>query len=151
MRIRTFVAAGTAAVAFLGGASVAAAGPPASLPKTQLTGYQLINRFMSALEDADAPRINRLLAPSFVIQRANGTWAVKSQYMRRLPVVDDFTILASHAVYSHGTISVRWEMATREVLPGAAVGTAPAPRLSTFAWTSRGWRMTSHANFNPPA
>lgn len=150
MRIRTIAVTGVAMAALAAGAS-AAAGPPVSLPKTQLTGYQLVNRFMAGLASGDAARTNRLLAPSFVVQRANGTWAVKSQYMRTLPVVRSYSISSSHAVYSNGSITVRWELATTEVLPGAQVGTTPAPRLSTFAWTPRGWRMTSHANFNPPA
>lgn len=151
MTIRTLVATGACAAALAGGSAVAAAAdPPASLPRTQLTGYQLVNRFMSGLQAGDTARIDRLLAPSFVIQRANGTWAVKSRYMRALPIINSYAIVSSHAVYSRGTITVRWELATSEVLPGAPVGTDAAPRLSTFAWTTRGWRMTSHANFNPP-
>jgi len=33
---------------------------------------------------------------------------------------------------------------------GVAVTSQSVPRLSTFTWQRGGWRMTSHANFNPP-
>ena len=127
-----------------------AAAAPASLPRPQLTGYQMVNRFMANLESGNVARLNALLAPSFVVQRANGTWAAKPAYMRSLPRVASYVISASFSTYSAGALTVRWELAASETLPGAPVGSTPAPRLSTFIWTRSGFRLSSHANFNPP-
>lgn len=72
-----------AATAAIGaGSSVLLAGSaaaPASLPRPQLTGYQIVSA---------------LLAPSFVVQRANRTWAATPAYMQPLPKV------ASHANFN---------------------------------------------------
>jgi hypothetical protein len=130
----------------------ASAAPPSHLPRTQLTGYQMVQRFMRVLQAHDPTRLSTLLAPSFIVQRANGTWAAKAQYMRDFPtlIIHTFTILESHSTYSHGALTVRWSVTTKEVLPGTPVGPDASPRLSTFVWTSAGWKMTSHGNFNPP-
>lgn len=139
------------AVLLAGGVMAAgAASAPTTLPDARKTGAQLVNRFMSQLQKDDVGKLNALLAPSFVAQRANGTWAPKRAYMAQLPQVQSYAITSSFSAYSHGTLTVRWEVATDETLPGVPVGTAAAPRLSTFAWTKAGFVMTSHANFNPP-
>ena len=46
---------------------------PATLPNAQKTGGQLVNRFMAHLTTGDTAKLNALLAPSFMVQRANGT------------------------------------------------------------------------------
>lgn len=136
----------------LGGLAVAAgaAAAPATLPKPQLTGYQMVNRFMSHLKDGSAAKTDALLASSFMVQRANGVWETKRVYMQNLPKIASYEIRSSFSRYSLGALTVRWEVAAHETLPGVPVGTAPAPRLSTFAWTPSGFKLTSHANFNPP-
>jgi hypothetical protein len=123
---------------------------PATLPNTQKTGAQMVNRFMSHLATGNTAKLNALLAPSFLVQRANGTWAAKPAYMAQPPRVASYAISSSFSAYSRGALTVRWEVSTVEAVPGAAVGSAPAPRLSTFAWTPSGFVMTSHGNFNPP-
>lgn len=144
--------AATAAVGLgaLGMAVGTVAAAPVSLPNTQKTGSQLVNRFMAHLKSDAVGKLNAMLAPSFVVQRANGTWAAKTAYMAQLPQVQAYVITSSFSAYAHGALTVRWEVATTETLPGVPVGTAPAPRLSTFAWTPAGFVMTSHGNFNPP-
>lgn len=140
------------AIVLAGPAAVTtAASAPATLPNTQKTGGQLVNRFMAHLATGNTVKLNAFLAPSFMVQRANGTWAPKAAYMTQLPQVQAYVITSSFSAYSSGALTVRWEVATTETLPGVPVGTAPAPRLSTFAWTKAGFVMTSHANFNPPA
>jgi hypothetical protein len=146
--VLTHVAVGIGALAMAAGSATAA---PPSLPKPQVTGYQMVNRFLSHLQTGNAVKLNALLAPSFVVQRANGTWATKPVYMRNLPRIESYDITSAFSTYSLGTLTVRWQVATSETLPGVPVGTAPAPRLSTFTWTPSGFRLTAHANFNPPA
>lgn len=140
-------AAGLGALSMTAGPAVAA---PASLPNTQKTGSQLVNRFMSHLAKDEVGKLNAMLARSFIVQRANGSWEPKPAYLAQLPQVESYVITSSFSAYSSGALTVRWEVATHETLPGVPVGTSAAPRLSTFAWTKAGFVMTSHANFNPP-
>ncbi len=141
------IAAAVAPLALTGAAGAA----PSRLPDVQKTGAQMVNRFMANLTRRDVRKINALLASSFIVQRANGTWAKRADYMSHLPVVSAYVISSSYSTYAHGVLTVRWEVATHETLPGVPVGSHPAPRLSTFAWTRSGFAMTAHANFNPPA
>lgn len=131
-------------------ATTTAASAPTTLPNAQKTGSQLVNRFMAHLNTGNTAKLNALLAPSFIVQRANGTWAGKAAYLAQLPMVTQYDISSTRSAYSQGALTVRWEVATVETLPGGAVGRSPAPRLSTFVWTPAGFRMTSHGNFNPP-
>lgn len=150
MRTKVIAIAVAGATLAAGGTAVAAS-PPASLPRTQVTGSQMINRFMRNLQQQDSAKVKALLAPSFIVQRANGTWETKASYLAALPKVTTYVIGSSVSAYSSGTLTVRWEVSTAEVVPGAPVGTGMEPRLSTFTWTPTGFRMTSHGNFNPPA
>lgn len=149
MRTRTIAA--TAAVLMLAssGAGVSSAAPP-RLPNADLTGYQLVNRFMGNLKAGNTAKINALLAPSFMVQRSNNTWTPKAAYMVNLPTIASYDIGFADSAYSLGMLTVRWSVATHESLPGVPVGTGQAPRLTTFVWTPAGFRMTSHANLNPP-
>lgn len=123
---------------------------PVRIANPTRTGTQLVDHFMGSLKAGDEGAINRLLAPSFMVQRSNGSWSPKSTYLINLPKIASYDIGYSEGRYSAGMLSVRWTVATSETLPGVPVGTGQAPRLSTFVWTPHGWRMTSHANLNPP-
>jgi len=124
---------------------------PTPLRNAQITGYQLVQRFMNDLQAGDSAKLQTLLSPAFVVQRASGTWATRKQYLAVLPVVRTFAITTLHAEYAPGVLVVRWEVQTSETVGGQLLGLAPAPRLSTFVWSGTRWRMASHANFNPTA
>lgn len=144
------VAIGLAGVA--GSANGAAGAPaPKRLANPDTTATQLLNRFFGALEADDSAKLGALLSPAWMIQRANGTWATRDQYVAAMPDVRQYQIVDVMARYAAPTLVVRSRTATQEVNAGGALVTSPlAPRFSTFTWQDGRWRMTSHANFNPP-
>jgi hypothetical protein len=155
MRIQTLLptAAVATAVIVAAGAAGASAAPaaPKRLANPDRTATQLLNRFFAALAADDARRLSGLLSPAWMIQRANGTWANRSTYVAAMPDVRQYRIVDVMARYAAPTLVVRSRTATQEGTAGGGTTTSPlAPRLSTFTWTGGRWRMTSHANFNPP-
>ena len=125
---------------------------PTRLANPDTTATQLLNRFLGALAADDQAKLGALLSPAWMIQRANGTWATRSQYLAAMPDVRQYQITGVMAQYAAPTLVVRSQTATQE--PNAAgelVASRLAPRLSTFTWMDGRWRMTSHANFNPPS
>ena len=153
---RTSAAVATAiAVGLVGVAGVAHGAADAPAPKRlanpDTTATQLLNRFFGALQADDAARMGALLSPAWMIQRANGTWATRDQYVAAMPDVRQYQIVDVMARYAAPTLVVRSRTATQEVNASGAMVTSPlAPRFSTFTWQDGRWRMTSHANFNPP-
>lgn len=125
---------------------------PTTLASPDTTATQLLNRFFGALVADDATRLGRLLSPAWMIQRANGTWASRAQYLAAMPDVRQYQVTDVMASYSAPTLVVRSRTATQEPNSAGALVSSPlAPRLSTFVWVGGRWRMTSQANFNPPA
>lgn len=158
IRTRSMAAVGLAVTALAGGAvGTALAGssarpaapptPPATLSNPDLTGFQLISRLMRSLQQRDARRLGVLLAPSFMRQRADGAHETKAQYIASMPPVASYQVSMAVSYYHRGALTVRWQMTYDETQPVLSSASITAPQLSTFAWTRKGWRMTSHANF----
>lgn len=124
---------------------------PTRLANPDTTATQLLNRFFRALAADNGVKLGALLSPAWMIQRANGTWATRAQYLAARPDVRQYQIVDVMARYAMPTLVVRSRTATQEgTASGATVTSRLAPRLSTFTWQGGRWRMTSHANFNPP-
>lgn len=142
---------GVAALTAGSSVAMAATRAPARLANPDRTATQLLNRFFSALVADDAPRLSALLSPAWMIQRASGTWADRATYTAAMPDVRQYQIADVMARYTAPTLVVRSRTATQEPdAAGVLRSSVLAPRLSTFTWMGGRWRMTSHANFNPP-
>jgi hypothetical protein len=140
-----------AGAATLSAATRATAPAPQKLAKPDLTATQLLNRFFSSLATGDRARLGALLSPAWMIQRANGTSATRSQYLAAMPNVLQYRITDVVARYARPTLVVRSKSSTQEPSGDGIVISPLAPRLSTFTWSGGRWRMTSHGNFNPVA
>jgi hypothetical protein len=121
---------------------------PRTLAAPDVTATQLLNRFFASLAAGDRARLGALLSPAWMIQRANGTSATRSQYLAAMPTVLEYRITDVVAQYARPTLVVRSKSSTQEPSGGGIVVSALAPRLSTFTWSGGRWRMTSHGNFN---
>ena len=154
LRTSSAIAAAIAiGIAGTAGAAQAATDHPAPtrLANPDATATQLLNRFFGALAADNEVKLGSLLSPAWMIQRANGTWATRAQYLAAMPDVRLYQIVDVMALYAMPTLVVRSRTATQEVSASGATVTSPlAPRFSTFTWQDGRWRMTSHANFNPP-
>jgi hypothetical protein len=85
-----------------------------------------------------------------VLQRANGSFITKADYLKSIPVIGPFQITDVTARQQDAALAVRWTLTVDEVIDGKRYAGNPAPRLSTFVWGKGRWQLISHANFNVP-
>jgi hypothetical protein len=118
---------------------------------TAAMAQQLTSQFIELLQAKDVPGLTDYLDDGFMLQRANGSYAVKADYLTNLPEIGHFTITNVDFKQRGDTFVVRWDLAVAEVIDGKEYAGTPAPRISTFVYHDGRWRMFSHANFNAPA
>lgn len=123
-----------------------------TLTDPSATGRELAERFITILRDKDNGALADFLAAGFQIQRADGSGANRAEYLATDIKISSFELGETvTAVQDGATLTVRWSLMLDETINGEVTGKAQAPRLSTFVWENNGWRLLSHANFNPPA
>ena len=108
----------------------------------------LVNRFMKLLAENNVQGLKSFLSPGFQIQRADGSYDVKTHYLTNIPRITRFTITDVTATQAGAALVVRYLADIEGIVDGKPEAPGPAPRLSTFTWNGRLWQMTSHANFN---
>lgn len=122
-----------------------------TLADPNATGRELAERFITILKNKDQAALAEFLAAGFQIQRADGSGADRAQYLEADIKISSFELGKDvSAVQDGATLTVRWSLMIDETINGKVTGKAQAPRLSTFIWENNGWRLLSHANFNPP-
>jgi hypothetical protein len=117
---------------------------------TSSVAQDLTTKFITLLQENDVPGLTDYLDDGFMLQRADGSFAVKADYLKKLPAIGHFTITNVNFKQRGDTFVVRWDLAVAEVIDGKEYAGTPAPRLSTFVYHDGEWRMFSHANFNAP-
>lgn len=118
---------------------------------TTQTGADLADKFITLLHEKDTAGLDVFLSDAFLLQRADGSFAAKVDYLPNLPQIGEFTIANVTAKQFENTLIVRWDLSVIETINGTQFAGSPAPRLSTFVWDGEDWKMASHANFNVPA
>jgi hypothetical protein len=152
----------SAAPADAGGATTAEQGPTTLAPRPgdsdapladpAATGRELAQRFLDILARRD-PRaaLEEFLSPSFQLQRANGTFADREEYLDAPAVVGRATILTEgFRAYQDGSVlTVRFTVDIEETVSGQAGQVRRADRLAVFRRGADGWKVVAWANFNP--
>jgi hypothetical protein len=152
-----------AVVALLAATSLALAGcssssskggettPAPKLENPSRTGRELVTAWLTALQEGDSEEIAASLAPNFQIQRADGSYSNRAEYIANPAKVDSF-ILGDQVVGKQrgDTLSVRWAVEVDEIINGQAFKQGEAPRLTGFAWNGERWQIVTYANFNLP-
>lgn len=111
-------------------------------------GRYLTNKFFRLLVAKDRRGLRKFLAKGFQIERADGTGITGAKnYIADLPNVKRFRLSGFRASRSGRVLMVRYYSQATESLNQAPITTSKAPRLSTFIWSGKRWRMTSHSNF----
>ena len=114
------------------------------------TGTELVNRYITLLQEKDVEGLRDFLSDAFMIQRADGSNSEKTAYLQNIPQIGEFTITDVSALQAADALIVRWSLTVDEVINGQTYSTEPAARLSTFVYQDGDWRLSSHANFNAP-
>jgi len=119
--------------------------------KPEVTGQRLAEKYMTLLRTKDRADLEEFLSQAFIIQRADGSWATKEQYLDNLPEIREYLVRAVTARQDGPVLTVKWDLVVDETIDGRTFRGDPAPRLSTFLWRGDEWQLVSHANFNTPA
>lgn len=150
----------TEATATTADPGVTATAPPtaddlaAPLDDPDATGRELAQRFLDILGDPNpAPLLEEFLSPAFQLQRSNGTFANKDEYVDQPASVARFTILddAFRAYQDGPALTVRFRVSIEEEIDGAQLRVTEAERLGAFLRTANGWQLLAWSNFNPVA
>jgi hypothetical protein len=110
-------------------------------------GERMVERFFDALQTGEVEQVDEVLAPGFVIVRANGSVHDRDSYLANLPEVNDYELDNFQASQSGEVVVVSYQTAVEEVVEGSDQPAGKAPRLSTFQWVDGEWDIVSHANF----
>ncbi len=146
-----------------GVASAAAAEPSAAVrateaqqAKNRALGARLVNQYFTLLVAKDIPGLRAFLSPAFQVFRANGTGGNnRNQQLAAISnstnTTDAYVLSDIRATRSGPSVVVRYNSSVTQTISGVVSNTRPAPRLSAFVLTAQqGWKLLSHANFNPP-
>lgn len=128
--------------------------PDAPLADPATTGRELAQRFLDILTQRDpGPALEEFLSPSFQLQRANGTYADREEYLDAPSSVVRATILPDgFRAYQDGAVlTVRFSVDIAETVAGASLQSRQADRLAVFRRGTDGWKLVAWANFNPPS
>jgi hypothetical protein len=130
----------------------AAAAQPPKLKDPSVTGRDLSDEFLTILQQGDMAALGKFLDPAFQLQRADGTGVTKAEYLAKPAVVGQYRIGdAVQGTQDDDVLVVRWSVSSELQVDGTPYAATEAPRLSTYHWNGKRWRLVSHANFNKPA
>lgn len=127
-------------------------GLAAPLHDPEATGRELAQRFLDILGDPNpAPLLKEFLSPAFQLQRSNGTFANKAEYVNQPASVARYTILddAFRAYQDGPALTVRFRISIEEQINGGQLRKTEADRLGAFLRTADGWQLLAWSNFSP--
>jgi len=143
------------AVAALGGVpTVGALAAPSAAPRdadvnTQ-KGTELVEKFFNLLVDKDTKGLAKFFSPAFQIQRADGSYLNREEYLDNPATVESYEISNLRATKAGNVYVVRYDVVADVTIDGVRQSGDPAPRLSVFVKGKKGWQIVAHANFNVP-
>jgi hypothetical protein len=151
-RVRAAVGA-FAVVAALGAGAVpaAAADAPPSTQKTHARAQQLLEKFFDMLTPPDVPALRKFLSSAYIVQRANGDFVTKSEFLANPSVLESYELSNLEATRTGPVIVARYDLVADVTIDGQDYSTEPAPRLAVFHKGEQGWQLVAYANFNVPA
>jgi hypothetical protein len=154
-RIALLLVAAFVTIGLIAGPSQIVTQSPAAGAKTGvLKGWppkqRLATEFLRLLKNEDTAGLKRFLDPAFLLQRGDGSYLTKSEYIKDPSQVDAFQVRNIVATHNGDVRVLRFEAKTDQIVNGNQVPGVWIPRLSTFKKTGKVWRLISHANFLPP-
>lgn len=144
--------AGAFAISGAPGATAATASAAKSgVLKGNPTRKTLATEFLRLLKAKDLAGLNRFLDPAFLLQRGDGSYLNKKQYLADPSKVDAYRVRNIVATRKGNVRVIRFEANTSQIINGNPVPAGWIPRLSTFVRDTNGaWRLIAHANFLLP-
>ena len=153
LALRPYRVVAMLAVAALVAAAIACGDDDDSAPElgdADSTGEELVDEFIVLVRDGNVDGLEGFLSDAFMLQRADGSFATKDEYLSNLTEIGEYEIDDVSAQQDGDALVVHWTLTIEEVIDGQPFATDPAPRLSTFVWSDDRWQLIAHANFNAP-
>ncbi|HEY8582374.1 MAG TPA: nuclear transport factor 2 family protein [Capillimicrobium sp.] len=135
--------------ALAGAALIAAPAAQAALPGNP-SNQRLASEFLRLLQAEDRVGLDAFLNPAFLLQRPDGTWMTKREYLADPATIESYTVSDVHGTRTRDVRVIRYTVVTRQTVGGQQLSEAPVPRISTYVKRRGGWEMVAHANFNAP-
>jgi hypothetical protein len=141
-----------AAITLAGGALGVSAAPGAAARDADTAkGTGLVERFFDQLEDGNAAGLEQFLSSAFQLQGADGGFLTKEEFLANPPKLDSYELSGLRVTRTGKVIVARYDVAAVLTINGVQQSRDPAPRLSVFVATKKGWQLVAHANFNVAA
>ena len=144
------VALGTLAAAPAVHALAAPSAAPADADVNTQKGTTLVEKYLDLLVDGDVDGLAKFLSPAFQIQRADGSYVNREEYLDDPAKVESYEIENLRATKAGNVYVVRYDLVADVTIDGVKQSGDPAPRLSVFVKGKKGWQIAAHANFNVP-
>jgi hypothetical protein len=108
----------------------------------------LASEFLRILEAKDQTALARFLSADFLLQRPDGTYLTRDQYLLNPARVDQFNVTDVVGTRTGNVRVVRYTVNTIQFHDGQQITQDPVPRISTYVWRGGAWRIVAHANFS---
>lgn len=131
-------------------AGSAGATPQNGVLKGNPSNKVLASEFLLLLEAENKPGLKRFLDSAFLLQRGDGSYLNKKEYLANPSIVDSYKIRNIVATRKGDVRVIRFEANTVQTVNGRPVPGGWIPRLSTFVKSGGKWTLISHANFLLP-
>lgn len=115
------------------------------------SGLALMTAYSQLLVTKDKAAVASLLCNAFQIQRADGSYANRAQYLAKLPDLRAFSFANATQARSNSIVTVRMEATATLFINGAMYSPKPAPQMAVFRWLNKRWLLVAQGNFNLPA
>jgi len=121
----------------------------ASLDSFDASYEELADEFPRLLKEKDFAGLEAFLSPQLLVQRANGRYETKEDYLKSPSRIDEYVVTDVVGQSIDNIRVVRYTLSAVESIGGLWVTRDPMPRLSTFIWSGERWQLVAHANFVP--
>ncbi len=112
-------------------------------------GRKLVGDFWGAVLAKNKDQLDTVIGEGYQTANPGGAHA-RADGLKRIMALDieGAPVFSDFAVTRQGpTVIVTYKVAVSEVLDGKRTDKAPAPRMTVFLMTPKGWQVVAHANF----
>jgi hypothetical protein len=107
----------------------------------------LAEEFLRINQAGDGVARRRLLPPDLLLQRSDGTYLTRAEYLQRPSKIDRFEVTDVVGTRTRDLRVIRYTLTATIEIDGRPISQDPAPRLSAFVWRGGAWRLVAHGNF----
>jgi hypothetical protein len=121
--------------------------PAAQTAPQEQSDRELASELARLLKNKDMKGLDEFLSPAFQLQRADGSYLKKKEYLENPSQVDEFEVFEVSGTRYGNTRIIRYVSRVSAIVNGKRTGDDPSPRLATFVWNGERWQLAAFANY----